>query len=478
LWSESADASEAEQTESESESESESETESEANAPLHLRMRKWDSSASGASRRNNESEFERTQWPDSESDESLEPEQQVATPRPRLARMAFLARFVGPLDPGFYDAAGKYVSTPALQTCVDTVKALPAARGLQFAIVDFTKGLAAPEFAGVRHTEATAIGSVGKIMAMYAAFQLQNDLRVLKAASAPASLAALITAIHAQWSAAQVLPASPAVTAFAGDIGRRGDVMTWKGRPLDVPSGTVLPDVKAIFQSLSTLNFDSSRQSFLPGGSSECDEAVVLVATEHMPDRWWRVNLPFLQRMRMMIGLSDNRASGTCIDDIGSAYINAVLVQSGLWHPARNGGLWLAGNYAGRVWRKSPLGGFVGNGTAGALAAFLTLLARQRLVSAPASTAMRSLLDKNTYFGALTRSPVAGALRDAGRDSHVWSKLGLLDGKVFDAAIVERTEGGKALKYAVVILNSVNDAPLAEVAVALDNCIRRNNGLP
>jgi hypothetical protein len=24
----------------------------------------------------------------------------------------------------------------------------------------------------------------------------------------------------------------------------------------------------------------------------------------------------------------------------------------------------------------------------------------------------------------------------------------------------------------------VNDAPLAEVAVALDNCIRRNNGLP
>ena len=451
--------------------------ESEVNAPVHLRMQKWSPGAAESAQRESESEFEHA--PDSESDESLEPEQQLPPVRPRLSRMAFLARFVGPLDPGFYNAAGNYVSTPALQTCVNTVKALPAARGMQFAIVDFTKGVASPEFAGVRHTEATAIGSVGKIMAMYAAFQLQNDLRVLKVAAAPANLAALITALEAQWTTAQVLPVAPAITPFAGDIGRRGDVMTWKGRPLDVPGGTLLPDVRAMFRTFSTLNFDSSRQSFVPGASGACDEAAVLVATEHMSGSTWRFDLPFLQRMRMMIGLSDNRASGSCIDDIGLAYINALLVQSGLWHPARNGGLWLAGNYAGKLWRKSPLGGFTGNGTAGSLAAFLTLLVRQRLVSVGASTEMRAMLDKNTYFGALTRSPVEGALRNAGRASHVWSKLGLLEGrKVFDAAIVERTEGGKALKYAVVILNSVTDAPLATVAVALDDCIRRNNGLP
>jgi V8-like Glu-specific endopeptidase len=413
---------------------------------------------------------------ESNEDESLFPEQ-LGGARTVLRRLPFMAGIAGPLDPGYYNPDGTYRASPALQTCVTAVGALAAARGAQIALVDLSKGLASPEFAGVRHTAPLATASTGKLPVMYAAFQLQEDLRRLRAATGAATLADLITAQTARWTAMQTPAAGAAVTAISGHLGRKGDLMTWKGKPIDLPAGSVVPDIDRIIDSvLPALEIRRSTLSYVTGPASLCDEAVVLNVLEHQRGDWSR-GVEFEQRMRMMIGLSDNRATTTCINDIGFAYINALMVQSGLWHPARGGGLWLSGNYSGARGRTSPLGGFVQNGTAGSLVSLLTLLARGRLATAAASAAMLAMMNKDTYPGALTRSPVAGALASLPGATIVFSKLGLL-GTVFDAAIVKRTEGGKSLHYAIVIMNADGDVKLGTIARALHQCIRTNNGLP
>jgi V8-like Glu-specific endopeptidase len=415
------------------------------------------------------------------------PEQQV--PPPPLRFLPFMANLAAPLDPGFYLANGQYPSakTP-LQVLVDAVGALPAARDVAFAVVDLTAGVASPTFAGVRHTKQVATGSVGKIAPMYAAFQLDEQMRQLKAATGAATLPDLWATARARWTATQSTPNSTAVTPFAGDIGRKGDLMTWKGNRIAVQQGTKLPNLEEIFTPAPPHDVKLRSGTYsLVGTRNACDEFVVLQQWEH--DRANKLtDLRFVQRMKMMVGISDNRASGTCIDDLGFAYIASLMVHSGLWHPARGGGLWLAGNYANKTWQRSPLGGHLQNGTAGAVVTFMTLLAQNRLVNAASSGAMRALMLKGEYPGAGTRSPVESALASVpGRKSKVISKLGLLPGIVSDAAIVSRIEGGKSLHYAVAILGARNrlangtvigDRDIRQIAIALDNCIRRTNGLP
>jgi V8-like Glu-specific endopeptidase len=416
-----------------------------------------------------------------EAEDEWLPEQQTPAPATMLRSLPFMADIKAPLDPGFYTPAGDYQTTPSLQTLVDAVGKLPAARGVKLALVDLSKGLGSPEFAGIGHTTALAVGSVGKAAVMYAAFQLRAQIRRLLAQPAFSTPAAAFTAMQTAWLAMQGSPAGAPVTPVAGPLGRRGDLMTWKGAPIGLSQGQgSLPNFPAIFGATSPLDFESKAITFV-NTSTLCDEFAVLMQATHNKDGGNRKRA-FLQRLRLMTGFSDNSASGTCIDDLGSAYVASVMVQSGLWHPTR-GGIWLSSNYAGRAWRKSPLGGFVQHGTAGAVAALMTLLARNLLVDAASSAEMRALLLKRAYPGAGSYSPVRKALRTipARESSKVVSKLGLIDNTTSDAAIVERTELGKRLHYVVVILgvpDHPKDTTIINVALALDNCIRRHNGLP
>ena len=420
---------------------------------------------------------------ESEDEDTQLPEHQAAV-RPTLRHLAFMSSLATPLDPGIYDADGRYRAAAALQTCVDAVGVLPAARGMQIALVDLSKSVASPEFAGVRHTAQAELASIRKLIVMYAAFQLQEDLRRLKAATAPATRDALIATQLARWSATQTVAAATPITTIAGNLGRKGDLITWKGKPIELPAASAVPDIPEIVASLSTLNFRRSDLSVVASPWDVCDEFVVLLLAEHSGNDW-ADGVLFEQRMRMMIGLSDNRATASCIGNIGFAYINALMVQSGLWHPARNGGLWLSGNYAGKGWRGSP-DGAGGNGTAGALAALLTLLVRGQLVNAAASTQMLAIMTKKTYPGAGTQSPVLEALQELGGAWRAQSKLGLLykPTRLSDAAIVQRSEGGKSLQYAIVVLNATDAGGvgsvrrLRTVVQALHQCIRTNNGLP
>jgi V8-like Glu-specific endopeptidase len=415
-----------------------------------------------------------------EAEDAWLPEQQAPAPATSLRFLPFMTDIKAPLDPGFYTPAGGYQTTPSLQTLVDAVAKLPAARGVKLALVDLSKGLGSPEFAGIGHTTALAVGSVGKAAVMYAAFQLRAQIRRLLAQPAFPTPAAAFTAMQTAWLAMQGSPAGAPVAPVAGHLGRRGDLMTWKGVPISLSQGQgSLPNFPTIFGAASPVDFDSKSIS-LVSTFTLCDEFAALMRASHNKEGGDRKRR-FLQRMRLMTGFSDNNASGTCIDDLGSSYVASVMVQSGLWHPTR-GGIWLSGNYAGRGWRKSPLGGFVQNGTAGAVAALMTLLARNLLVDAAASAEMRALLLKGAYPGAGTYSPVRKALNTiTARRSKVVSKLGLIDNTTSDAAIVERTELGKRLHYVVVILgvpDHPKDTTIINVALALDNCIRRHNGLP
>jgi hypothetical protein len=95
---------------------------------------------------------------------------------------------------------------------------------------------------------------------------------------------------------------------------------------------------------------------------------------------------------------------------------------------------------------------------------------------------MRALFKKEAYPGGYTRSGFKdGLAKEAERlgrsPATVYSKLGLLQGPEYDCAIIERDEGGKHLKYVAVALNVPNEALMHKLIVALDQCIRANNGL-
>lgn len=395
---------------------------------------------------------------------------------PTIRRFAALTDMAVAPDPGIYLASGAYNENPTLTTCLTTaLRGIRGAGGVQVALVDLTKGLGSPEFAGVRHTQSVGLASIAKLLPMYAAFQLRAQLRRLKAATGAATAADLIREAHTRWRATQSPAAGTAVAPITGHLGQKGELFTWKGQAIDLFSASRVPNLAQVMDDTAVVALRSRPRSML-GTAATCDSAHALRSYEYKGEQTIR-ELSFVQRMQMMVAISDNVAAMTCIDDLGFAYINSVMVQSGLWHPAR-GGLWLRGNYRkGTWWRASPLGGG-GQGTAGALVAFLTLLARDRLVDAASSAAMRQMLVKNDYPSVLTRSPVGGALSRAGRASTIHSKLGLLSNAVYDAALVQRTEAGKSLHYAVAILNAPTEAIIGAVAVAVDNCIRQNNGIP
>jgi hypothetical protein len=408
---------------------------------------------------------------------SIESPEGLVPPGSNLSRLAFMADLAAPLDPGIYTATGQYLLDPSLKPHVEAVAKRPTARGLQFALVDLTSGVTSPKFYGIRHTQQAAIASIGKIFVMYAAFQLRAQMQRLRAAIGAATNTDVWAAARTRWLAMMTPAAGAPVTTISGSLGRRGDLLTWNGSPIALPGGSSIPALAEIFGDHSSIPFQSRSTSFV--STTICDEVAVLLGLQVEGLGGKREFVKFLQRMRSMIGISDDRATASCMMDIGFAYLASLMVQSGLWHPARGGGIWLATNYTDRSWRQSPLGGALQNGTAGAVATFLTLLQQDRLVDAGSCSAMRRLMLKGEYPGACTTSPVQQALASVGRTSKVHSKHGLLHHPdiFFDAAIVKRTEAGKHLHYAVVILNAPNAEVMRDIAIALDDCIKKVNGV-
>jgi V8-like Glu-specific endopeptidase len=400
-----------------------------------------------------------------------------------ISKLAFLTRIAAPLDPGFYDGPEKYRIASTLQQCLQDAVKRVGTGSAPIALVDLTKDPSAPDFAGWNHKAQTFPASMAKLIPMLAAFQLRSDLKAIQSALGGVPAADVFAEARKQWVATQSPPPGAPTVAVSGDLGRQGDLATWKGKPIVLPANSSLPNLETIFGTGAGFPFKSIPLGFpgLPACSAECDEFVILERVERFGNGGDRKH-GFVQRQKLMIGFSNNSAATSCIADIGFPYIASVLIQTGLWDPARGGGLWLGAGYGGLSWRASPLGGATMSATAGALAALLTLIARDLAVDATSSAAMRALFKKDAYPGGYTRSGFKGGL-DAelerlGRSrTTVYSKLGLLAGPEYDCAIIERDEGGKHLKYVAVAMNIPSTTVMHKLIVALDQCIRTNNGL-
>ena len=400
-----------------------------------------------------------------------------------LGKLAFLTPIGAPLDPGIYDGSVRYRIADALQKSLESAAGkLYLGPGSPIALVDLTKDPSAPDFAGWHHKGPTYPASIAKLMPMLAAFQLRSDLRAIQSSLGGVPAVDVFAEARRRWVATQSPAAGTPVVVVSGDLGRQGDLATWKGKPLALPANSSLPNLETMFGSGPGFPFKSTPYR-LPGsvGCAECHEFVQLERVELYGNGGDRKH-GFLQRLKLMIGFSNNAAATSCIVDIGFPYIASVLIQTGLWDPARDGGLWMGAGYGGPSWRASLLGGGTVSANAGALAALMTLIARDLAVDAASSAEMRALLNKDDFPGTYTRSGfqdgLAAELKRLGRTrATVFSKLGLLQGPEYDCAIIERDEGGKHLKYVAVALNIPGTPVMHKLIVELDQCIRANNGL-
>jgi hypothetical protein len=369
---------------------------------------------------------------------------------------------------GKIDAAGKYFH---LRTGLE---------GLRLAVV-YLPNSAKPVYAGFDDQEETWVFSVAKLLMMYAAFQLRHDLGELGARSQAITQDDLIKDARDQWATA---PEQRVKSILASD----------QSFPKAGP-----PDLKRIFTMVHggegwKVDFTRSNKTIkdLAGLHDQLEDSDVPTGLALLDQ------LGFLDRMKLAIGWSDNIAAATCVRDVGYPYMAALTLQSGLYdydQQARKGpgGLWLGGDYTkGAVagpWKVSPVGEFPSAGTAKALATFMTLLARDRLVDPKASAEMRDLMDHLKIRAELFKGVPEGqavtvpssfffqGLRHQVDLKAVYQKIGVVNVE-HEAALIEVGGVDEPLprRYVLVALGAVyrkdGESLLSEVAAYIDRSLQ------
>ncbi|MBN1606024.1 MAG: serine hydrolase [Polyangiaceae bacterium] len=397
----------------------------------------------------------------------LRPELLESAAEASPTRVEFLAELphdLGALDPGIFNADESLKVDAALQASLDAeLAAKPSLGSMGIAVVDLTT--ATPRLAGHESTVMSTGASVPKIAAMYAAHQLLHDLNQLASAKSLGTVDQVFAAAKAEWLKTQAAPATHPVPIPAAPL--RGAKRLFRhGKLILVDKLKVrigrfgLARLDSLFESAGgnpiQLKFKSTGQAQIDLERIDCEKKKATIDA-----------LGFAERMKLMISWSNNYAASTCIHDVGYLYIASVLLQSGLYHPLRGGGLWLGSDYAGGVWRRALLGiGGTQSTSAIGLAAFMTMLARDQLQG---SARMRRLLGSYRR----TRSPLADPV--APDDS--LSKIGLLSGKEMDVAFIEKAAGATTLRYVAAALNGTSEK-MDSLSVALKRIIRSRNGVP
>jgi hypothetical protein len=411
------------------------------------------------------------------------------------------------MDPGFYDGPEKYRITSGLQTRLNAVmKDHPKLAHIHVALVDLTRDLNKPEFAGYYHKRQLFVASVAKMAPMPAAYQLRKDVRVAFAKKRPSSLTELFDALRDDWAATQTIDPKVKDVPFTQSITLRSKVVLVRGSPLPLKLSKA-PQLPNVFSmpsggTASSINFrstgesrtklkeikDAFKHAFEPPRG---DKRTRLELAKDRSDSVAAMNaLGFLERLRLALGGSvpaSNHAVASIVRDVGYAYIASTLLQSGLYDPARGGGLWLGSDYWSGTWMGAPAGGVAQSATAGSLAAFMTLLVQDRLVDSQSSGEMRLLLGKTpvpTTHPTIISQFEEGLLQkvSASLIVRVLSKVGVFQG-IDDCAFIERkldaTAGAKTLRYVAVGLRAhptpKGPAEMKELIQLLDECIVANN---
>lgn len=437
----------------------------------------------------------------------------------------------GVMDPQIYDGPVKYRIAQGLQDCLMGVMRRKEFAHIKVALVDLTKDIANPDFAGYYHKSQVFVASVAKIAAMLAAFQLRHDLRVATKQKKPKTLEDIFAAVRDDW--AQTQRAGTAAP-FTRGVALHGKVVALS------PGGKVVlvepkaPRLESVFAKVAsggavTIEFDSTgedkaklrtlidaynpashgfsaarkrraaaltelKQAEQSGVSvrvtaarnklADAERRLAPAHRKYLEERKKIDALGFWERMGIAIGgdvPASNFATSTIVRDVGFAYIASTLLQTGLYDTNRSGGLWLGADYYGRLWRGALAGGSAQSGTPGSLAAFMTLLAQNRLVGPQASGEMQRVMKKRPtatfpgtgswFLEGLGHVPLNTAL----------AKVGLAGG-ADDLAYIERdveVSGGskKTLRYVAVGLRARDGDELRSLIRELDKCILANNRL-
>jgi hypothetical protein len=436
------------------------------------------------------------------------------------------------MDPKIYDGPEKYLvdNTKPLQGCLNTVMQRREFQGIKAALVDMTKGVTKPVFAGFNHKSQVFAASVPKIATLVAAFQLRQDLRVAlkQKTPKPSTLTDLFNVMRDDWAATQVRGTTAPFTrgvSLSGKLVIVGGAPVWLGGPTIPQLDHVFADVAT--GSPVTVNFRSTGESkadlqkLVNDYNLKDEEAEVKAAkaqfdaaktvaerrtaltrlneaqrkliqardvTKRPPARLKIKALGFLERLGIAVGgdvPASNYATSTVVHDIGYPFIASVLLQTGLYDTNRNGGLWLGADYFSSDWRGALAGGLSQSTTAGAVAAYYTLLRQHVLVSPSASIDMKTFLQKAPSL----RFPGTGSwfhqgllqLQNSGSIKTVLAKVGLAGG-ADDCALIERevdAGGGKKVRlcYVAVALRASGGAVLEQLIREFDKCILINNGL-
>ena len=206
----------------------------------------------------------------------------------------------------------------------------------------------------------------------------------------------------------------------------------------------------------------------------------------------------FKDEFVQMIRISNNRIASRVILKLGFNYIASVLWQTGIYDPARGGGLWVGRAYAGgKYWHRDPVGNQSHGISPFSMARYMTLLAQGRLVSPEQSISMREYLSNTRFRIKFVRSLIRIGLsvnkdnpgqKNPAKRAVVFRKSGTMKGShriSHDATIILRTVcRDKACKESVKLRYVATGASqhgavssMPSMGQKLDECIRRNNGV-
>jgi hypothetical protein len=268
------------------------------------------------------------------------------------------------------------------------------------------------------------------------------------------------------------------------------------------------PKLKALFPARSTQSFGNNQDVTVPqidkiftlssSGKIEfaiASPAITLADLDRVKDKHAPIG-GFHEWMRLMMRWSNNTAASRCILALGYFYINGLFARSGFFNAGK--GLWISGDYAGHDWvrttaertanaagvaleprwataQKRTKSNFVANALQ--VGRLMTAMAQDKLVDAGSSDEMRKLANQlSGGIGSYARSALTAVGR---RPTAISSKIGFGDDSFsHDCAIVERTVGGKRLRYVAVVLGSA-PAPrrrdLSDLFVLLDAVVVARN---
>ena len=175
---------------------------------------------------------------------------------------------------------------------------------LAISVVAVDETTSPPTFkhAGINETVLHYSGSLLKVAAMYAAFQLRRSADQFARASRAASPTQLFSDMSASFDPV-ILPAVAAVSSAA------------------IPAALKVPKYSILFDAAP-----------LPRGGFTCS-----------------FKPAFQSNLFNMIVNGDNTSSTTCVQQLGYGWINGALKEGGFFSTATNKGIWLAGGFTGET---------------------------------------------------------------------------------------------------------------------------------